>query len=157
MNVTVEYQLTRNLYGKLILLDQFGMTHEGVMPVRAFPITDPDHGIALIDSRGHELVWIYQLTDLPEDYRELIESELAHREFMPKIKRILKVSSFITPNTWQVETDRGEAVFILKGEEDIRRLATTSLIITDNQGIHFLIQDRLTLDRHSRKLLDHFL
>lgn len=157
MNVTVEYQLTRNLYGKLILLDQFGMTHEGVMPVRAFPITDPDHGIALIDSRGHELVWIYQLKDLPEDYRELIESELAHLEFMPKIKRILKVSSFITPNTWQVETDRGEAVFILKGEEDIRRLSATSLIITDNHGIHFLISDRFALDRHSRKLLDHFL
>ncbi|SEQ39653.1 DUF1854 domain-containing protein [Nitrosomonas ureae] len=157
MNITVDYQLTRNSYGKLVLMSQSGIMHEGVVPIRAFPITDPNHGIALIDSQGHELVWINQLEDLPQHYRELIESELAQREFMPEIKRVLKISSFITPNTWQVETDRGETVFILKGEEDIRRLSATSLIITDNHGIHFLIQDRLALDRHSRKLLDHFL
>ncbi|PXX15123.1 uncharacterized protein DUF1854 [Nitrosomonas ureae] len=157
MNITVDYQLTRNSYGKLVLMSQSGIMHEGVVPIRAFPITDPNHGIALIDSQGHELVWINQLEDLPQHYRELIESELAQREFMPEIKRVLKISSFITPNTWEVETDRGETVFILKGEEDIRRLSATSLIITDNHGIHFLIQDRLALDRHSRKLLDHFL
>lgn len=157
MNITVDYQLTRNSYGKLVLMSQSGVIHEGIVPIRAFPITDPNHGIALIDSQGHELVWINQLEDLPQHYRELIESELAQREFMPEIKRVLKISSFITPNTWQVETDRGETVFILKGEEDIRRLSATSLIITDNHGIHFLIQDRLALDRHSRKLLDHFL
>lgn len=157
MNITVDYQLTRNSYGKLVLMSQSGIMHEGVVPIRAFPITDPNHGIALIDSQGHELVWINQLEDLPQHYRELIESELAQREFMPEIKRVSKISGFITPNTWEVETDRGETVFILKGEEDIRRLSATSLIITDNHGIHFLIQDRLALDRHSRKLLDHFL
>jgi len=133
------------------------LIQEGVVPVRSFPITDPDQGIALINSHGHELAWIDRLTDLPEDYRGLIESELANREFMPEIKRLLKISSFITPNTWQVETDRGEATFILKGEEDIRRLTVSALMITDSHGIHFLIRDRLALDRHSRKLLDHFL
>ncbi|MBY0499143.1 protein of unknown function [Nitrosomonas ureae] len=157
MNMIINYQLTRNLYGKLVLMNQSGVMHEGVVPIRAFPITDPDHGIALIDSQGHELVWINQLDDLPPHYRELIESELAHREFMPEIKRVLKISGFITPNTWEVETDRGETAFILKGEEDIRHLSATSLIITDNHGVHFLIQDRLALDRQSRKLLDHFL
>jgi len=29
-------------------------------------------------------------------------------------------------------------------------------MITDSYGIHFRIRDRLALDRHSRKLLDHF-
>ena len=76
---------------------------------------------------------------------------------MPEIKRILKISSFITPNTWRVETDRGNATFIFKGEENIRRLTLSALMITDSHGIHFLIRDRLSLDRHSRKLLDHFL
>ncbi|MEK7844387.1 MAG: DUF1854 domain-containing protein, partial [Pseudomonadota bacterium] len=126
-------------------------------PVRSFPITDPDQGIALIDAHGHELAWIDQLADLPEEYRVLIESELANREFIPEIKRLLKVSGFVTPSTWQVETDRGDATFILKGEEDIRRLTVSSLMITDSHCIYFLIRDRLALDRHSRKLLDHFL
>ncbi|AEJ00299.1 Domain of unknown function DUF1854 [Nitrosomonas sp. Is79A3] len=152
-----KYQLSRNAYGRLVFADRSGLMQEGVVPVRSFPITDPDLGIALIDSHGHELLWIERLADLPEDYRELIESELANREFMPEIKRVLKVSSFITPNTWQVETDRGESTFILNGEEDIRRLTASSLMIADSYGIHFLIRDRLALDRHSRKLLDHFL
>ncbi|MDO9471021.1 MAG: DUF1854 domain-containing protein [Nitrosomonas sp.] len=151
------YQLNRNSYGRLVFTDRTGLMQEGVLPVRSFPITDPDQGIALIDSHGRELLWIERLADLPEDHRALIESELASREFVPEIKRILKVSSFITPNTWQVETDRGESTFILKGEEDIRRLTASSLMITDSYGIHFLIRDRMALDRHSRKLLDHFL
>lgn len=157
MSAAADYQLNRDTFGRLVFIDQSGLIQEGVVPVRSFPITDPDQGIALIDSHGHELAWIDRLTDLPEDYRVLIESELANREFMPEIKRLLKVSSFITPNTWQVETDRGEATFILKGEEDIRRLTASSLMITDSNGIHFLIRDRLALDRYSRKLLDHFL
>lgn len=157
MSSADRYQLNRNSYGRLVFTNQSGLIQEGVVPVRSFPITDPDQGIALIDSHGHELLWIEQLADLPEDYRILVESELANREFMPEIKRVLKVSSFITPNTWQVETDRGESTFILKGEEDIRRLTTSSLMITDSYGIHFLVRDRLALDHHSRKLLDHFL
>jgi len=157
MSGEANYQLSRNTFGRLVFTDQSGLIQEGVVPVRSFPITDPDQGIALINSHGHELAWIDRLTDLPEDYRGLIESELANREFMPEIKRLLKISSFITPNTWQVETDRGEATFILKGEEDIRRLTVSALMITDSHGIHFLIRDRLALDRHSRKLLDHFL
>ena len=157
MSGMVDYQLSRNTFGRLVFTEPSGLMQEGVVPVRSFPITDPDQGIALIDAHGHELAWIDQLADLPQEYRALIESELANREFIPEIKRLLKVSGFVTPSTWQVETDRGEATFILKGEEDIRRLTVSSLMITDSHGIHFLIRDRLVLDRHSRKLLDHFL
>ncbi len=157
MSYLVDYQLIRNSYGRLVLTDQSGVMHEGIIPVRSFPITSPEQGIALMDTHGHELAWIEQLDDLPEEYRTLIESELASREFMPEIKRITKVSGFITPSTWQVETDRGKTAFILKGEEDIRRLTVSSLMITDSHGIHFLIRDRSALDRHSIKLLDHFL
>ncbi len=157
MSGMVDYQLSRNTFGRLVFTEPSGLMQEGVVPVRSFPITDPDQGIALIDSHGHELAWIDQLADLPQEYRALIESELANREFIPEIKRLLKVSGFVTPSTWQVETDRGDATFILKGEEDIRRLTVSSLMITDSHGTHLLIRDRLALDRHSRKLLDHFL
>ncbi len=157
MSDTFDYRLTRNSYGRLVFTDRSGVMHEGVIPVRSFPITDPEQGIALMDTHGHELAWIEQLDDLPEEYCTMIKSELASREFMPEIKRIAKVSGFITPSTWQVETDRGETAFILKGEEDIRRLTISSFMITDSHGIHFLIRDRSALDRHSIKLLDYFL
>ena len=62
-----------------------------------------------------------------------------------------------TPSTWTIVTDRGETKLILKGEEDIRRLAAPALLIADSNGIQYLIRDRQALDAHSRKILDRFL
>jgi hypothetical protein len=56
-----------------------------------------------------------------------------------------------------VDTDRGPARFVLKGEEDIRRIGNGALLITDSDGIHYLVRDAAALDRNSRRLLDRFL
>jgi hypothetical protein len=76
---------------------------------------------------------------------------------MPEISRVKSVSSFATPCTWDVATDRGDTQFVLKGEEDIRRIGAASLLIADNHGIQFLIRDMFTIDKHTRKILDRFL
>ena len=151
------FQLQRDSYGQLVLTSRNGVRHAGVVPVRAFPIGAPDDGIALVSAEGHEVGWVDRLADLPPDIGRLIEEELASREFMPEIEKILEVSSFACPSTWQVATNRGKAALILKGEEDIRRLSQTRLLIADTHGIQFLVRDIGTLDRHSRKLLDRFL
>jgi hypothetical protein len=157
MTDTPDYQLRRNASGRLEFIGPDGETHAGAVPVRAFPITAPDDGIALTDPYGHELAWIDRLTALPHELRALVEEELAGREFMPEITRIIGVASFATPSTWQVETDRGATSFVLKGEEDIRRLTSPALLIADSHGIHFLIRDRYALDQQSRRILDRFL
>ena len=90
--------------------------------------------------------------------RQLIEQDLAVREFVPTIERILKVSSFSTPSTWDLQTDRGLTQMVLKAEEDIRKLAgRTRLQITGQDGVQYRIPDSSKLDRHSRKLLERFL
>jgi len=152
-----EFLLRRDSFGRLVFTNAGGKVQEGVVPVRAFPITSPDRGISIIDPYGHELAWIERLSDLPDASRKLIEADLASREFVPEIRRIRDVSSFATPSIWQVETDRGETMFTLKGEEDIRRLASSALLIADSHGINFLIHDRFALDHHSRRILDRFL
>jgi len=152
----MNHQLSRDPLGRLVYTGN-GETHVGVVPVRAFPIGQPDRGISLVSPDGHELVWIDQLTDLPENHRQLVEEELAGREFMPEIRRLKGVSAFVTPSTWTVETDRGTVDFILKGEEDIRRISGPVLLVSDSNGIHYLIRDVQKLDRQSRKLLDRFL
>lgn len=157
MTATPDYQLRRNALGRLEFIGPDGETHASVVPVRAFPITDPDDGIALTDPDGHELAWIDRLTELPDGLRALVEAELAGREFMPEITRIVSVASFAAPSTWQVETDRGTTSLVLKGEEDIRRLTSPALLIADSNGIHFLIRDRYALDLNSRRILDRFL
>jgi hypothetical protein len=157
MSDNASYQLSRNLFGRLVLTEANGAAREGVIPIRAFPITAPDRAVALIDQHGQELAWIEQLSDLPQGLREIVEAELAAREFIPEIRRIRDVSRFATPSAWSVETDRGNTSFILKGEEDIRRLAPPSLLIADSHGVQFLIRDRFALDNQSRKILDRFL
>ena len=152
-----EFTLSRDSYGQLVLTSKNGEVHVGIVPIRAFPIGAPDEGISLVNIEGHEVGWINHLADLPSALSQLVEEELASREFVPEIQQISEVSSFACPSTWQVVTNRGNAVLILKGEEDIRRLTQTRLLIADTHGIEFLIRDTGTLDRNSRKLLDRFL
>ncbi|OZI39376.1 hypothetical protein CEG14_07605 [Bordetella genomosp. 1] len=152
-----ELNLQRNAMGRLVYVDEAGATHDGVVPVRAFPISEPAGGLSLMSPDGHELIWIADPQALAPAVRELIEAELAGREFMPEIQRLVSVSTYATPSTWKVQTDRGEVSFVLRGEEDIRRLAGHTLLITDSHGIHYLIRDAQALDRASRKLLDRFL
>ena len=151
------FALTRNALGKLVLTNADGTVHDDVAPVRAFPIQAPDDGIALVSTDGREVAWIDRLDALPLAIRHLLEEELAGREFMPEIQSIISVTSFATPCTWQVDTDRGTTHFVLRGEEDIRRIGQSTLLISDNHGIHFLIRDVHTLDKSSRKILDRFL
>ena len=153
---TAPFDLARDSFGRLVLTVG-GVSHKGVVPVRAFPIGAPDEGIGLVGSDGHELAWVDRLDELPEPQRGLVAEELASREFTPEIRRIVEVSGYVTPCTWSVETDRGKARFLLKSEESIRRLSPTSLLIADSRGIQFLVRDMRELDAGSRKVLDRFL
>lgn len=150
-------KLQRDDFGRLVFTGADGMAHMGVVPVRAFPIAAPGEGLSLLSAEGHELAWVERLDDLPVAERGLIEEQLAEREFVPEIRRLLAVSSFSTPSTWRVDTDRGETRFVLKGEEDIRRIGRTQLLIADSQGLQFVVRDFLALDRHSKRLLERFL
>ena len=151
------FTLSRDTFGKLVMTDADGQVFEGVAPVRAFPIQSPDEGISLVLGDGKEVAWIDRLDALPAPTRSLLQEELEGREFMPEIARVKSVSSFATPCTWYVDTDRGETQFVLKGEEDIRRIGAASLLIADNHGIHFLIRDMFNIDKTTRKILDRFL
>ena len=149
--------LSRDATGILLLTDVHGDSHKVNMVVRAYPISAPDESVSLLGVDGHELAWIANLQELSEAHRDLINSELAQREFMPKIYSIHAVSSYATPSTWTITSDRGDTEFILIAEDHIRRLTLTTLLITDSQGISYLIADVDSLDKHSRKILERFL
>ncbi len=158
-NVTFkpDFQLKQSASGSLQLVSADGQTHDGVVPVRAFPLAAPDAGISLISTTGHELAWIEQLQALPEVMRQLLSDNLALRDFVPEITQLKSVSSFGTPSLWTVATDRGDTSFVLKGEEDIRRLKDRALLIASSEGVQYSIPDMTALDRDSRRLLERFL
>lgn len=151
-------QMHRDAHGRLVLTLSDGTAHAGVLPVRAFPIAAPEDGLSFMGADGHELLWVDRLADLPAPVGALVEEELAVREFVPTITKILGVSSFSTPSTWNVETDRGPTRLVLKAEEDIRRLrGRTSLLIASGEGVQYAIPDSTALDKASRRLLERFL
>lgn len=151
-------RVERNAHGRLVLTLADGTRHEAVVPVRAFPIAAPQEGLSLVATDGKEALWVDHMDQLPALARVLIEEDLAVREFVPVIRRIHKVSGFSTPSTWDVETDRGPVQFVLKAEEDIRRLSgRTHLLITGQDGLQLSVPDSTALDKASRKLLERFL
>jgi hypothetical protein len=133
-------------------------THQGVQVVRAFPLSAPEEDIAIVGSDGHELAFMARIDALGEANQQAVREALAEREFVPVIGRIRAVSTFATPSTWQVETDRGATELVLKVEEDIRRLpGARRLLVTSGSGVVFEIRDRNALDRASQRLLERFL
>lgn len=153
----VSFTLTFDAYGKLVVTLVDGTQHVGGVVVRAFPIASPEHSISILSAEGKELVWVDDPSALPQNEQAAIAKALQGREFMPEILRLDGVNSFSTPSVWRVQTSRGPTEFVLKGEEDIRRLSTHTLIVADAHGVQFLIRHLPSLDRHTRKLLDRFL
>jgi hypothetical protein len=152
------WRLERNAFGQLALHLADGVVHEGVAPVRAFPIQSPEVGIAIVSQDGKEVAWVDELAALAQPAQGLIRDELAGREFMPVIERIVSVTSFSTPCTWAVHTDRGATRFVLRGDEDIRRLGTEgTLLIADSHSIQYLVRNQYALDADSRRILDRFM
>lgn len=151
------FGLNLDAWGRLVLIDADGKRHVGVEPIRAFPLSDPTHWVSLCDPQGREVVCIESLEELAPALRQLLEDELALREFTPIIKRIVRLSGEISPSDWDVETDRGPTRFTLDNEDDVRRLSAHRVLITDSQKLRYQVPDIRQLDVASRRLLERFL
>jgi Domain of unknown function (DUF1854) len=151
------FGLHPDAWGRLVLTDADGRQYAGVEIVRAFPLSDPRRGISICDAKGRELMWLADLDALPPPLARQIEDELAKREFVPIIHRIVKVSAPVEPSEWEVETDRGRTSFVLNNDDDVHELEGHRALITDANGIRYLIPDIEQLDANSRRLLERYL
>ena len=155
--MTPTFTLSKNERGQLSLIDAAGQRHENVEPIRAFPISDPEHWISLCDPNGREIVQIRDLAEMSAEQRTLLLSELTRREFVPVIRRIESISSLAEPCEWFVETDRGPTSFVLNSDEHVRKLGQDRALILDSHGLRYLVPDAKQLDAHSRRLLSRYL
>ena len=155
--MTPTFALSKNERGQLSLIDAAGQRHENVEPIRAFPISDPEHWISLCDPNGREIVQIRDLAEMSAEQRTLLLSELTRREFVPVIRRIESISSLAEPCEWFVETDRGPTSFVLNSDEHVRKLGQDRALILDSHGLRYRVSDAKQLDAHSRRLLSRYL
>ena len=151
------FGLHRDAWGRLVLTEPAGRQHVGLTAVRAFPISAPEEGLALCDAEGREVWWVESLGELPPQLRRLLEEELGWRQFMPILRRVLRISAPAEPSQWEVETDRGRTTFLLNSEDDVHCLEDHRALITDVHGVRYLIADTRALDSTSRRLLERFL
>jgi ABC-type transport system involved in Fe-S cluster assembly fused permease/ATPase subunit len=127
-----------------------------VVARRCFPLTDPERFVSLVDPRGHELCCIEAPATLSAESRAALEQALAATELLPRVERIEAVLEEATQSTWQVVTDRGARAFVVEQEGHIRRLADGRHLITDSDGMRYLVPRPEDLDPKSRRLLSSF-
>lgn len=148
--------LAVDAFGRLVLTDEEGREHVGVEPVRAFPLSDPTHWIALVDAEGHEVLNIPSFDDLSPGARKVLEAELANREFVPLIERVEHISGDVFPARWDVQTDCGATTLELDSEDDIRRIGSHRVLITDARKMRYHVPDTRSLDAYSRRVLERY-
>ncbi len=151
------FTLTHDAWGKLVLTNADGHRHVGVEAIRAFPISEPNRWISILDANGEEVLWIDHLDTVPIEQRAILENELTKGHFLPVVQRVLSIEGTSEPTKWHVETDRGTTRFSLKNEEDVRRLMGHRVLIVDSHGIRYLIPNLKHLDTSSRRWMERYI
>ena len=154
MNIN-DCRFTRLSDGKVTLLTPAGDRHEAVRLVRAFPFTAANGPVAVVDSKGNEILWIKDPDSLSLTHQEFIQNQIKREEFLPRIQFIKSVSQG-TPHQWNVATDRGENTFEQAASDGVVWHPDGSVSITDCDGICYLIPAVQKLDRRSRRLLERY-
>ena len=123
---------------------------------RAFPLTNPDAYVSLVDEHHFERACFTNLADLLPAPRELVRRALAQADFLPQIRAIRAIGQEATRSRWQVETDRGPTEFTVEQEDHVRLLEDGRHLISDAHGMRYLVPVPSELDIASRKLLARF-
>lgn len=145
---------SRDSWGQLVLKMADGSQHEGVRPLRLFPFSAREGWVSIVNAKGAELILIPDVALLLPADRKILEVELAEREFVPVLKRIVSFSGMLEPCEWVVDTDRGRVKFVLQKEEDVRRLGPDKALVIDAVGIRYLVPEISSLDAYSRRTLE---
>jgi hypothetical protein len=148
--------LTRDHWGKLVFVDSSGALHHGVVVIPMFPISDRGNWISIQSADGTELTVIEDPSQYSKEVSSLLYEELAYRDFVPKLEKVLSVSGNEVPCEWSILTNHGETRFVLKAEDDIRRLSPNEVMIIDAQGGRYRVDDMRKLDRRSRRFIEWY-
>jgi hypothetical protein len=154
---TLAIRLHHDAFGRLVVTLANGEIHAGVVPVRAFPFSAPEQWISLCDESGHEVICLTDVAELDRETRDQLAAELARREFVPRILRVLRVVAGGVASQWFVQSDRGNTSFELPSEDNIRRMGSDGALLIDSHGIRYRITSVPQLDAHSRRILRRYL
>ncbi len=129
-----------------------------VMVLRAFPLSDPNHYYAFLDSASHDVGVIVNPHEIDPESRRVCEEDLERRYFIPTVQRVKSAIEEWGSVTWVVETDRGEREYTVRGMRDnMVELSANRVMLTDIDGNRFEIRDLSKLDVVSQNLVLRYL
>jgi hypothetical protein len=150
------FLLGRDEWNHLKLTDATGREYRDIAVIPLFPISASKVWVSIVSSDGEELACLDSMDGLSQGNITLLENELSLREFVPVIEKIVRVSGITEPCEWFVETNHGTTSFVLKTEEDVRRISTKVVNITDANGIRYRVEDMKKLDKRSRAFVEWY-
>ncbi len=150
------FQLSRDEWSHLKLTDSAGNEYLDVAVVPLFPISASKQWVSIVSSEGEEIACLDSMLGLSTSNVALLEEELALREFVPIIEKVVSVSGIMEPCEWFVETNHGPTNFVLKTEEDVRRISAKAVNIIDANGIRYRVDDIKKLDKRSRSFVEWY-
>ena len=137
---------------------------ERVVPVRAFPVSEPDSFISIREpdgknkEKGAEIGLIENIHIFDQDTVALLNSELDRRYFTPKIQKVVSLKEKLGQNYWDVVTDAGKFSFVIRNSgSNIRTLEDGRVLLFDIDGNCFEIPDPEKLDKASFKKIEIYL
>jgi hypothetical protein len=125
---------------------------------RAFPLSDPEHYIALCDEKNEQVGMLHDPRQLDPESLSMLEEELARRYLLTIVDRVESVEERFGTEEWMVHTARGMRTFTTRNLSDnVQRLSPTRLIVTDVDNNRYEIPDVRKLDSASRRVLSALL
>lgn len=146
------WRLARRPDGGLDFIAADGAREPDVDIRRAFPLSAPEAGLAVVSEKGGELAWVESLATAEPALRRFLDAELARREFVPVIEKIESISE-ARPAEWSVITDRGPHRFSVAHPDDVAR-RPEGTFVTDTDGIRYRLVSAAALDDRSRRILE---
>ncbi|MCZ6635235.1 MAG: DUF1854 domain-containing protein [bacterium] len=124
---------------------------------RAFPRTNPDQFIGLLDPDGHEIGMIEEPERLDKLSKNLLDTKLKEIYFIPEIQEVLSITAHGTGSQWTVQTDDGEYTFRILSRDALKGDNPPSITIISETGKRFFIDNYYDLEPESRELMSRFI
>jgi len=150
------FQLSRDEWNHLKLTDAAGNDYPDIAVIPLFPISAGKQWVSIVSADGVELACLDSIQALTASNLALLEEELSLRELVPVIEKVIRVSGITEPCEWFVQTNHGTTSFVLKTEEDVRRISAKVVNITDANGIRYRVEDMKKLDKRSRAFVEWY-
>jgi len=122
---------------------------------RCFPLTMSSAYISVFDFSGTEVGILRSLDAMDAESRRNVEDELDAFYFTPSISKIRTLKAEASMWKWEVETQRGTAVFYLRGVRDsVHEVASNRWQVFSVDGQRYEIRNVDELDQRSQNLFE---